>query len=65
MAGGGIGGHLVFKMPTPAPLVLEWIKAMMEITWSSPRDMMIKKVEIWFKIFLKPKLSRNYSKKVI
>ena len=51
MEGGGIGGHLVFKMPTPAPLVLEWIKAMMEITWSSPRDMMIKKVEIWFKIF--------------
>ena len=51
MEGGGIGGHLVFKMPTPAPLVLEWIKAMMEITWSSPRDMMIKKVEIWFKNF--------------
>lgn len=42
---------MVFKMPTPAPLVLEWIKAMMEITWSSPRNMMIKKVEIWFKMF--------------
>lgn len=40
--GGGMGGHLVFEMPTPAPLVLECIKAMMEITWSSPRDMVIR-----------------------
>lgn len=46
---GGIGGNLGFKMPTYTPLVVEWIKAVMEITWSSPRDMAIKKVELGFK----------------